>query len=333
MVKRPRAKGSGRLSSQTIRHAFNLLRLSLADAVRDEHVEANPCDGVKLPALGGRDAWAFLSPDEIAGVMRGAEGVPAESIRAFTVATFTGMRQGELIALRIGDLTLAGSSPEVHVQRSHDGPPKNGKTRRIPLFPQAVDALIAQLSHLTTDSGELADDDLVFPSARGHQRQPGDDFGWSPRKRRGLPGPGYRLKLGVARRVRFHDLRSTCASHLAMGTWTGAPWPLQRVAEFLGHGSTAMTERYSHASPGILHDLVKPARDAVPTTRVGRGTNARRGTASSVPRHRENTVPPVGVEPTTFGLGSRRAVCRMVEKTSRSRRPCTVACTLLTQVC
>ncbi len=136
MVKRSRAKGTGRLSPQTIRHAFNLLRLALADAIQEEHITANPCDAVKLPALGGRDGWAFLSPEEIDRVMRGAEGVPAESVRAFTVAIFTGLREGELIALRWGDLTLGGPKPEVHVQRSHDGPPKNGKTRRIPLFPR-----------------------------------------------------------------------------------------------------------------------------------------------------------------------------------------------------
>jgi integrase len=318
MVKRPRAKGPGRLSPQTIRHAFNLLRLALADAVRDEHIDANPCDGVKLPALGGRDAWAFLSPDEIAGVMRGADGVPAESVRAFIVATFTGMRQGELIALRWGDITLAGPKPEVHVQRSHDGPPKNGKSRRLPLFPQAVEALKGQLAHAEGEGDGVEADALVFPSTRGLQRQPGDDFGWSPRKRRGLPGPGYRVKLGIARRVRFHDLRSTTASHLAMGTWTGTPWPLQRVAEFLGHGSVAMTERYAHASPGLLHDLVRPAREAVPAPSKKRGTEARCGTEAVVPRFRENTVPPVGVEPTTFGLGSRRAIHWIAKKTSRS---------------
>jgi len=297
MVKRPRAKGAGRLSPQTIRHAFNLLRLALADAIQEEHITANPCDAVKLPALGGRDGWAFLSPEEIAGVMRGAEGVPAESVRAFTVAIFTGLREGELIALRWGDLTLDGPKPEVHVQRSHDGPPKNGKTRRVPLFPHAVEALQGQLRHATGEGDGVEADDLVFPSPRGFQRQPSDDFGWSPRKRRGLPGPGYRIALGITRKVRFHDLRHTCASHLSMGTWTGDPWTLQRVAEFMGHGSTAMTERYQHASPGHLHELLKPAR-------AERGIKGPRGTDPVVPRRSENAVPPVGVEPTTFGLGS-----------------------------
>lgn len=292
--KRPKNKGGGRLSPQTIRHAFNLLRLALADAVRDEHLERNPCDGVRLPKLRAT-TWAFLTAEEIAAVTRGAPGVPAEAVRVFVVAIYTGLREGELIALRREDVTLTGPRPELHVQRSHDGPPKSGKTRRVPLFDAALDALRAQWAHL----GEGAPDDLVFPSARGHQRQPSDDFGWSSRKRRPGAPTGYREALGIARPVRFHELRHTCASHLAMGTWAPDPWPIQDVAAFMGHASLAMSQRYMHLSPEYLHARVRGPVE-------GRGTVEAPGTPSDVPRSTENTVRPARIERATYGLeGSR----------------------------
>jgi integrase len=303
MVKRPRAKGPGRLAPQTIRHAFNLLRLAFADAMRAEHIDANPCNGAKLPKPKAA-AWAFLTADEIALVLAGAPGVLPESQRAFIVATFAGLREGELIALRVADLTLDGRSPEVHVQRSHDGPPKNGKTRRVPLFPEAVEALRAQLAHLAADGGEPADDAVVFPSVRGFQRQPNDDFGWSSRKRRRGAPTGFKAALGITRAVRFHELRHTTASHLAMGTWTSAPWPIQDIAAFMGHGSLAMTQRYMHLAPGYLHDRVRGAREV----EAGPGMDVSPMGTRVVPGPIGNTVRPARLERATGGLEGRCSI-------------------------
>jgi integrase len=281
MTKRRKAKGGpGRVSAQTIRRAFALLRLALSDAVRAELIESNPAVGAKLPKPKA-PTWAFLTAAEIASVERGAPGVPEPSRRAFVVAIYTGLRAGELIALRWGDVTLDGPRPEVHVQRSHDGPPKSGKTRRVPLLPSALGALRAHRA----EAGDVGTDDLVFPTVLGHQRHPGNDFGWSVKVRNGKPGPGYRVKLGVERYVRLHDLRHTCASHLAMGTWTASPWPLQDVARWLGHSSVAITERYAHLSPDYLHDRARGPAEAP----VVVGANAPRGAEGSAPRPSENT--------------------------------------------
>ncbi|MFO0562456.1 MAG: tyrosine-type recombinase/integrase [Polyangiales bacterium] len=75
-------------------------------------------------------------------------------------------------------------------------------------------------------------------------------------KNRGKPPrtiiEGWKTKLGIERRVRFHDLRHTCASHLVMGAW-GTQWTLQEVAAFLGHADTTVTEIYAYLSPDHLH--------------------------------------------------------------------------------
>jgi integrase len=76
-----------------------------------------------------------------------------------------------------------------------------------------------------------------------------------------------RLPLGVSRwqfestwaaarrdagiKVRFHDLRHTCASWLVQ-----AGVPLLTVRDFLGHSTVAMTQRYAHLAPQHLQDAI-----------------------------------------------------------------------------
>ncbi len=79
------------------------------------------------------------------------------------------------------------------------------------------------------------------------------DAGWADRVRaKGVVHKGWKTVAGITRRVRFHDLRHTCASHLLMGTW-GRSWSLDEVRAFIGHSSTATTARYAHLSADHLH--------------------------------------------------------------------------------
>ncbi len=50
---------------------------------------------------------------------------------------------------------------------------------------------------------------------------------------------------------RFHDLRHTFASHLAMNGFS-----MKAIADLLGHTSLAMVMRYAHLSPGHLQEAV-----------------------------------------------------------------------------
>lgn len=98
----------------------------------------------------------------------------------------------------------------------------------------------------------------VWPAADGACHRDGYDAGWA-----------RVLRLaGITRRVRFHDLRHTCASHLVQGTW-GRVWTLAEVRTVLGHGSVRLTERYAHLCPGGIHDAARATPGAVPA--VGGG--------------------------------------------------------------
>ena len=157
--------------------------------------------------------------------------------------------------MRWEDVQLDGGRHELIVRHSHKGPTKSGKVRRVPLFEPARLALKAW-----KDVCPKNKDGLVFPTVRGERRPRRDDAGWSdqsiPVRDRKVGGPthkpGWKTLAGITRRVRFHDLRHTCASHLAMGTW-GRVWSLSEIRDFLGHSSIVVTQRYAHLSPEHLH--------------------------------------------------------------------------------
>jgi integrase len=147
----------------------------------------------------------------------------------------TGLRIGELLALRWDDVDLVGGRVMVRrsVSRGIIGTPKNGRSREIPLSDQALGALNGH-RHLR---GEL-----VFSGGTGRLLNRGECKWplWGACRRAGL------------RRVGWHTLRHSFASHLAM---RGVP--LKAVQELLGHSTMDMTMRYAHLSPDVRRDSVR----------------------------------------------------------------------------
>lgn len=222
-------------------------------AARDAgHLHTDPTDDVTVPrGRQGRtvEAWTYLTPAEVAAIETCA-AIPDPERAIYTVAIYTGLRAGELWALRWEDVVLGGPTPEITVRASHDGPTKSGKVRRVPL----LDPALAALARLPGPR-----EGRVFPGLGGGARLRGDDARWAPAMRAGGAINGYRARAGITRRVRFHDLRHTCASHLVMGTWAPA-LSLLEVAQWLGHSSVSVTQRYAHLCPDRL------------AARVGRGS-------------------------------------------------------------
>lgn len=239
--------GGQSLSLQSQRHALNLLRRCLGDAVEQELISSNPAAIVKVRGQAPAQEVNFLTESEIATLL-GAEDMPLSVRCALTVAIYAGLRQGEQLALRWGDLDLDGERPQIAVRRSVRGPTKTGRVRYVPLLAPAL----ACLKQWRAMAGEVSPDAPVWASANGSGYHRGYDFGWADRKLRGHVVAGWKTLAGIRRRVRYHDLRHTCASHLIMGTW-GEAWSLSEVAALLGHSRTTTTEIYAHLSPDHLH--------------------------------------------------------------------------------
>jgi integrase len=169
------------------------------------------------------------------------------------LAAVTGMRRGELLALRWSDVDMETGECRV-VRALQETPagvdfktPKTNKDRRTVLLPRL--ALAALQAHRATQNEEkllvgagYQDGDLILARAEGTPWPPSQfssEFSHLARKH------GFK--------VRFHDLRHTHASQLLK-----AGVPVKVVSERLGHATASITlDVYSHVLPGMQREAVE----------------------------------------------------------------------------
>lgn len=136
------------------------------------------------------------------------------------VLLHTGFRRGELLGVQWRDVDFKAGV--LTIPKS-----KNGETRYVPMT-SMVRTLIFKRPRPLDGSA------LVFPNSEGHR-----DLRWATKT---VPAA---LRAAMVPGFRFHDLRHTFASRLAM-----EGIELMTIRELLGHKSMAMTLRYAHLSPG-----------------------------------------------------------------------------------
>ena len=173
----------------------------------------------------------FLSFEESSRLIEAARD---EWRTLITFALRTGMRRGELVALRWQDVDLEAGKVLVRqtIWRGIIGVPKNHKPREIPLSAQVV-AMLKAHRHLRGP--------LVFCDEGGEYLRVN-------KLNRVIVAVCKRAGL---RHIGWHVLRHTFASHLAMRNV-----PLKAVQELLGHASIQMTMRYAHLSPSVSRAAV-----------------------------------------------------------------------------
>ncbi|HEY6151054.1 MAG TPA: tyrosine-type recombinase/integrase [Gaiellaceae bacterium] len=216
-------------SSGTLQNALTALRAMLACAVRWGYIAGNPAAGLSLPK-GEAQEMQPLNREQVDALL-GKLTSPARV--AVMTAVSTGVRRGELFALRWSDFDR--KRRRLWIRRSlnrhlqFEEPKTKRSVRTIACRPTLVEALVAH----RLESDFSGDDDLIFPNANG---DPMDAANFVRREFR----PALR-RAGVPL-VRFHDLRHTFASLLiAQGL---AP---KLISEQLGHASIAITmDRYGH---------------------------------------------------------------------------------------
>jgi integrase len=223
----PRPKRN--LSPKTINNILTCLRRMLAIARKRGLIVAVPeVEWLKAP----RGDFDFLDFEEAERLVKAADG---EWRTMILLGLRTGMRQGEMLALRWQDVDLVAGRIVVkqNYVRGEIGTPKSGKPREIPLS----DDLRAALKSHRHLRGEY-----VFCNMDGKLLTKGECKHplWTACKRAGL------------RLIGWHVLRHTFASHLVM---RGAP--LKAVQELLGHSTIQMTMRYAHLGPEIVRDAVR----------------------------------------------------------------------------
>ena len=190
---------------------------------------SNPAAEVEKPPLPKGGDIDVFSPEEIWALVRSA-GSEQDGV-VYLTAAFTGLRRGELVALRWRDVDFAGSV--IRVRASYvDGvlsTPKSGKVRSVPMAPDVAEAL----AKLGQRGDSTSDDDLVFVG----------DFGSYVDARALTRRYGTALNRAGLRKLRFHDLRHT------FGTRMIAKADIRRVQEWMGHADIQTTMKYLHYAP------------------------------------------------------------------------------------
>ncbi|MCX4239436.1 tyrosine-type recombinase/integrase [Paraliomyxa miuraensis] len=179
----------------------------------------------------------FFDFDEAKRLEKAASQAPDPWRAMIPIAMWTGLRLGELRALKWNDVDLVAR--HLHVRHAADDqdvlhPPKDGDPRIVEL-PRKAARLLKEHKHLRGD--------YVFCRENGLILRTRDCESKSKAVRDDGPLAKVCRKAGL-RPIGWHGLRHTYASHLMM---KGAK-PVE-VQELLGHASMSMTNRYTHLSP------------------------------------------------------------------------------------
>jgi integrase len=188
-------------------------------------------DVVDRPRVVYSGEFKVLTPDEVRLLV--AHSTDDQAGALYLVAAFTGLRQGELFALRWRDVDF--SLARIHVRENFSGKrlkrPKSQKVRSTPMS----DDVMTALDKLSRREDWTGPDDLVFPAADGDHL---DDMAVRRAFYKALEAAGLH-------RVRFHDLRHT------FGTVAAQKLPPVTLQAYMGHASYQTTERYLHHSPAV----------------------------------------------------------------------------------
>lgn len=225
------------LARQTTINQVNFLHGVCAYALRRGWINANPVVGVERPRAPNRDPdIRFLSIEELEALLRAVpdDGLGRMEGALYLSAAMTGLRQGELVALRWQDVDWGAGVVRVRrsFSRGEFGTPKSRRSSRaVPL----ADRVAAELERHFQRSAFQTDADLVF--AHPETGRPYD----ASRLRKRFKGA---VAAAGIRDVRFHDLRHTFGTRMAAG---GAP--LRALMEWMGHRDLATTLVYADYAP------------------------------------------------------------------------------------
>lgn len=178
----------------------------------------------------------YLTRDQYEALIKSAANGPAYLRPLIVLAVHTALRRGNLLRLRWRQVDLAARKIRVSDLT------KSKKTLEVPVN-NAAKAALENMRSLA-----LKDNEFVFAAGTSHITDVKNPFATALKRAKALLVELQKKEAATGLDgFRFHDLRHTAASWLAMG---GAGLPA--IQKFLGHASIKMTLRYAHLSPDFL---------------------------------------------------------------------------------
>lgn len=271
---RPVPPSAGRAVAHS---AYLLLHAALATASRDGLIPANPATLTRVAAPKTAERTP-ATPAEVAAI---AAAMPERYRAAVHLAAWSGLRAGELFALRRRDLDLDRGT--VRVDRAQVevaghpfgyGPPKSDAGRRTVHLPAAVlDQLTAHLAAFTGPHPDA----LIFTTTNGR-----------PVQRATRHKPFHRARCAIGRPdLRWHDLRHTGATLAA-----SAGASLAELQRRLGHSTVQAALIYQHATDDRDQLIAERLNDFATSTGTVVPLTPRTRRHHRTPAHNQETLMP-----------------------------------------
>jgi integrase len=239
---------SAGLSTRSVAYIHQVLRTALGLAVRWDLVSRNVARLVDRPRI-ERKRINPLTPDEARKFLAAIRGHRLEAL--FSVALALGLRQGEALGLRWDDINFSAGTLRVSHQLQRIDtrltlvPPKTEKSRRTLVMPELIVERLRehekrQVVEKLWAGSKWQENGLIFANRVGEPTQ----------ARRVIEQFHEALAHAGLRRVRFHDLRHSCATLLLVQGVSP-----RVVMEVLGHSEIALTmNAYSHVVPELQQE-------------------------------------------------------------------------------
>jgi len=238
------------LSPKTVKNIHGILHKALNQAIKLGYIRTNPADACTLPRYVMKDIKP-LDNDQISAFLNAIRGHEHETL--YLVTLFTGMRQSEVLGLRLQCIDFTNGTILINAQLLRnrfngsyylENTPKNNKVRIITpasfvmkaLHKQKIEQYKARLF-----AGEAwTESDLIFTNALGEHLK--HDTVYKRYKR-------IVSELGIPT-ARYHDLRHTYAvSSLQAGD------DVKTLQENMGHHTAAFTlDKYGHVTEQMKKD-------------------------------------------------------------------------------
>ena len=236
-----------RVSANTVIHYHAVIHRALKYAVKIKTIQSNPAVNVERPRK-EKFIGSFYDKKEINTLFDIIQGHPLEV--AIKLAAFYGLRREEIIGLKWtaidfenNTLTIQHTVTECnldgkHIEVASDTAKTDSSLRTMPLVTNFREMLLAKKEkqeHYRKLCGRSYCKeylDYIFVNEMGER--------WKPR----YLSDGFKriLEQNGLRRIRFHDLRHTCASLLLANNV-----PMKKIQEWLGHSEFSTTaNNYAH---------------------------------------------------------------------------------------
>lgn len=236
-----------RVSANTVIHYHAVIHRALKYAVKIKTIQSNPAVNVERPRK-EKFIGSFYDKKEINTLFDIIQGHPLEV--AIKLAAFYGLRREEIIGLKWtaidfenNTLTIQHTVTECnldgkHIEVASDTAKTDSSLRTMPLVTNFREMLLAKKEkqeHYRKLCGRSYCKeylDYIFVNEMGER--------WKPR----YLSDGFKriLEQNGLRRIRFHDLRHTCASLLLANNV-----PMKKIQEWLGHSDFSTTaNNYAH---------------------------------------------------------------------------------------